>query len=145
MSCQRLFFSSSRALFQFQFWIFSRNICWLKLLRLRRNMLLLFVLNWSIGRNRNWAKWLEIDVTMFPKITFSDMSVEKILSIWVLERELIRVGDVIWGTKEVEYIWCRKYVALWSFSYFSRLRLKSTNKTIFVFLWKQIFTKCIQE
>ena len=65
--------------------------------------LLLFVLSWSIGRNRNWAKWSEIDVTMFPEIAFSDMSVEKILSIRVLECEVIRVGDVIWGAKEAEY------------------------------------------
>ena len=32
---------------------------------------------------------------MFPEIGFSDMSVEKMLSIRVLEWELIRVGDVI--------------------------------------------------
>ena len=41
---------------------------------------------------------------MFPESAFSDMSVEKILSIRVLEREVIRVGEVIGGTKEVDYI-----------------------------------------
>ena len=103
----------------------------------------LLVLNWSIGRNRNWAKWSEIDVTMFPEIGFSDMSVEKILSIRVLVHEVIQVGDVIWGTKEVVYIWSRKSAVLWSFSYFSKSMLKSSNKTISLFIWKQIFTKGI--
>ena len=103
----------------------------------------LLVLNWSIGRNRNWAKWSEIDVTMFPEIGFSDMSVEKILSIRVLVHEVIQVGDVIWGTKEVVYIWSRKSTVLWSFSYFSKSMLKSSNKTISLFIWKQIFTKGI--
>ena len=41
---------------------------------------------------------------MFPESAFSDMSVEKILSIRVLELEVIRVGEVIGGTKEVDYI-----------------------------------------
>ena len=41
---------------------------------------------------------------MFPEIAFSDMSIEKILSIRVLEPEMIRVGDVILGTKEVVHI-----------------------------------------
>ena len=133
MSYQR-FFSSSRTLFQFRFWISSSNICWLKLLKLRWCMfLLLFVLSWSIGRNRNWAKWSEIDVTMFPEIAFSDMAVEKILSIRVLECEVIRVGDVIWGTKEAEYIWSKKSAVLWSFSYFSKSMLKSPSKTISLF------------
>ena len=40
--------------------------------------------------------------TMFPDTAFSDMYNEKILSIGVLECEVIRVGDVIWGTKEAE-------------------------------------------
>ena len=49
---------------------------------------------------------------MFPEIAFSDMSIEKILSIRVIECEVIRVGDVIWGTKEVECIWSRKSAIL---------------------------------
>ena len=66
--------------------------------------LILFVLSWSVGRNINWAKWSEIDVTMFPDMAFSDIVFfEKILSIRVLECVMIQV-DVIWGTKEVEYI-----------------------------------------
>ena len=64
------------------------------------------------------AKWSQSHVTMFPEIAFSDMSVEKKLSIRVLECEVIRVGDVIWGTKKFEYIWSRKSAVLWSFSYF---------------------------
>ena len=103
----------------------------------------LLALNWSIGRNRNWAKWSGIDVTMFPETGFSDTSVEKILSIRVLVHEVIQVGDVIWGTKEVAYIWSRKSAVLWSFSYFSKSMLKSSNKTISLFLWKQISTKGI--
>ena len=103
----------------------------------------LLALNWSIGRNRNWAKWSGIDVTMFPETGFSDTSVEKILSIRVLVHEVIQVGDVIWGTKEVVYIWSRKSAVLWSFSYFSKSMLKSSNKTISLFLWKQISTKGI--
>ena len=55
-----------------------------------------------------------------PEIAFSDMPIEKILSIRVLECEVIWVGDVIWGTNEVEYIWSRKSAVLWSFSYFSK-------------------------
>ena len=74
--------------------------------------LLLFVPNWSIDRNRNWAKWSEFDVIMFPEIVFSDMSVKKILSIRVLECEVIQVGGVIWRTKEAEYIWSRKSVVV---------------------------------
>ena len=107
--------------------------------------LILFVLNWSIGRNSNWS---ETDVTLFPEIAFSDMFVEKI-SIRVLECEVIRVGDVNWGTKDVQYNWCRKSAVLWSFSYFSKSVLKSPNKTIslffsdnipaFPFRFKQIF------
>ena len=73
--------------------------------------LLLFVLNWSIDRNRNWAKWSEIDVTMFSDIALSDISVKKIFSITVLECEVIWVGDVIWSTKEIEYIWSWKSAA----------------------------------
>ena len=79
------------------------------------------------------AKWSQIHVTMFPEIAFSDMSVEKKLSIRVLECEVIRVGDVIWGTKKFEYIWSRKSAVLWSFSYFSKLMLKPPNKTISLF------------
>ena len=41
---------------------------------------------------------------MLPEVGSSDMFVEKILSIRILEREVIRIGDVIRGTKEVEYI-----------------------------------------
>ena len=95
--------------------------------------LLLFVLNWSIGRNGNWAKWSETDVTMFSGITFSDISVEKRLYIRVLECEVIQAGDLIWGNKEVEYNWSRKSTVLWSFSYFSKSMLKSPNKTISLF------------
>ena len=106
--------------------------------------LLLFVLNWLIGRNRNWAKWSEIDVTMFLEISFSDMSVEKVLSIRVPECEVIRVGDVIWGTKEFEYFWSRKSVVLRSFLYFSKSMLKSPNKTIYLLFsggrfWLRVF------
>ena len=66
------FFSSSSMLFQFRFWISSGNICWLKLLiKLRWYMLLLlFVLNWSTGRNRNWVSNQRLMIQCFQKLHF---------------------------------------------------------------------------
>ena len=102
--------------------------------------LLWFLVNWSVGRCRNGVKWSEIDVTMFPDIKFSDMSVENTLSIRVLERKIIQVEDVIWGTVKVEYIWYLKSDALWSFSFFSKSMLKLPIKTISLFFPENSFT-----
>ena len=129
MSTPRIFFKLKDVV-PVQFLISSRDICWLKLLKIRCYTLL-FVLNSSVGRNRNWTKWSEIGATMFPEIAFSDISFEKILSIKLLEHEMIGV----WGTKEVEYIWSRESVALWSFSYFSKSMLKWPNKTVSLFFF----------
>ena len=140
MSYQHLFFKI-KDIVPVQVLNILKEYLLLKLLKLRWcTFLSLFVLNWSIARNRNWAKQSEIDVTMFPEIAFSDMTVEKI-SIRVLECEVIQV-DVTWDTKEAEYIWLWKSAVLWYFSYFGKSMLKSQKK-LFLFLWKQIFTKGI--
>ena len=60
--------------------------------------------------------------------------VEKILCIRVLECELIRLRDVIWGTSEAKCISSRKYAVLWSFSYFSKSILNSSIKMIPLFI-----------
>ena len=56
----------------------------------------------SIGNKRNWAKWLENVVKIFPVITSFAASVESILSIKVFDRGVTRVGDVMYGINEQE-------------------------------------------
>ena len=55
-----------------------------------------------IGNKRNWAKWLENVVKIFPVITSFAASVESILSIKVFDRGVTRVGDVMSGINEQE-------------------------------------------
>ena len=42
-----------------------------------------------IGNRRNWAKWSDIEVKIFPAVALFVVPVEKILSIKVLNRRLI--------------------------------------------------------
>ena len=60
----------------------------------------LLPLVFSVGNIMNCAKWWDIDVIMFPDINSSELSVEKILSIRVFDFVLMRVGDVIRGSKD---------------------------------------------
>ena len=55
-----------------------------------------------IGNKRNWAKWLENVVKIFPVVTSFAASVESILSIKVFDRGVTRVGDVMSGINEQE-------------------------------------------
>ena len=59
----------------------------------------------SIGNNRNCAKWSDVDVIIFLEMGSSGLSVEKMLSIKVFVFVLLWVGDVTWGNKDDEYIW----------------------------------------
>ena len=58
-----------------------------------------------MGKIRNWARWSEMLVIIFPAIRLSDGSVEKILSINVFDLGLIHVGKVIWDMKKLENIY----------------------------------------
>ena len=55
-----------------------------------------------IGNKRNWAKWLENVVKIFPVITSFAASVESILCITVFDRGVARVGDIMYGIDEQE-------------------------------------------
>ena len=55
-----------------------------------------------IGNKKNWAKWLENVVKIFPVVTSFAASVESILSIKVFDRGVTRVGDVMSGINEQE-------------------------------------------
>ena len=72
---------------------------------------------WSLllGKIRNWARWSEMLVIIFPTIILSDGSVEKIFLISVFDLGLIQVGEVIWGMKELENIMSKKFTE-WLFS-----------------------------
>ena len=71
-----------------------------------------------IGNNRNCARWSDVDVSMLPEMGSSGLSVEKMLSIRLLDFVPIWVGDVIWGSKNDEYIWSRNWAVLVSVVYF---------------------------
>ena len=63
-----------------------------------------------MGKIRNWARWSEMLVIIFPAIRLSDGSVEKILSINVFDLGLIHVGKVIWDMKKLENIYIYIYI-----------------------------------
>ena len=102
------------------FWLSLRALSWSILLRSSINSfpvrLLKFLLYISFfllplvfctGNNTNCARWSDIDVIILPKMGPSGLSVEKMLSSRVFDFVLIWVGDVIWVSKDDEYIWSR--------------------------------------
>ena len=70
-------------------------------------------------------------VIIFPAIRLSDRFVEKILSISVFDLGLIRVGEVIWGIKELENIMTTKIAESLFLSLFNESILKSPNSSVF--------------
>ena len=120
------------------FWLSLRALSWSILLRSSINSfpvrLLKFLLYISFfllplvfctGNNTNCARWSDIDVIILPKMGPSGLSVEKMLSSRVFDFVLIWVGDVIWVSKDDDYIWSRNWAVLVSVVYFKRSTLKS--------------------
>ena len=76
----------------------------------------------STGNNRTSAKWLDIDL-MFSEMGSFGILVKKRLSIRVFYFVFLQVGDVIWESKDDEYIWPRNWAILESTVYFKRSTL----------------------
>ena len=89
-----------------------------------------------MGKIRNWARWSEMLVIIFPAIRLSDGSVEKILSINVFDLGLIHVGKVIWDMKKLENIYIyiytksKKFAESLFLSFFNKSILKLPNSSI---------------
>ena len=83
-----------------------------------------------MGKIRNWARWSEILIIIFPAIRLSDGSVKKILSISVLDPEQIRVGEVVWDMKELEKIMSKKFAESLFSSLVNKSILKSPNSSM---------------
>ena len=93
-----------------------------------------------MGKIRNWARWSEMLVIIFPAIRLSDGSVEKILSINVFDLGLIHVGKVIWDMKKLENIYIYIYIYIYTkskkfaeslfLSFFNKSILKLPNSSI---------------
>ena len=70
-------------------------------------------------------------IIIFPAIRLSDGSVKKILSISVLDPELIRVGEVVWDMmKELEKIMSKKFAESLFSSLVNKSILKSPNSSM---------------
>ena len=81
-----------------------------------------------------------VNVIMFPQLGSSGLSVEKILSITVYDFVAIRVGDIIWGSKDDEYIWSRNWAVLVFVVYFKRYTLKSPIRMMCLFFSRKSFS-----
>ena len=69
-------------------------------------------------------------VTILPAIRLSAGSFEEILPLSVLDLGLIRVGEVIWGRKEIENIMCKKFAKSLFSSLFNKPLLKSRSSSM---------------
>ena len=86
--------------------------------------------NFVLGKIRNRARWTEMLVTILPAIRLSAGSFEEILPISVLDLGLIRVGEVIWGRKEIENIMSKKFAKSLFSSLFNKPLLKSRSSSM---------------
>ena len=86
--------------------------------------------NFVLGKIRNRARWTEMLVTILPAIRLSAGSFEEILPLSVLDLGLIRVGEVIWGRKEIENIMCKKFAKSLFSSLFNKPLLKSRSSSM---------------
>ena len=87
-----------------------------------------YFLEFSVIRNR--ARWTEMLVTILPAIRLSAGSFGEILPISVLDLGLIRVGEVIWGRKEIENIMSKKFAKSLFSSLFNKPLLKSRSSSM---------------
>ena len=67
----------------------------------------------TLGANKNWGRWSDIVAVMFPDIASNETTLEKILSMRVLEWLVIHVGCRIYGIIEFEAIESRNSLVGW--------------------------------